>query len=314
MTSSKITLQAFVPESLHDKRLDKAMSVLFSDYSRSQHQQWIERGVVRVNDIVIAKSRHKVSQKELIEVITEQEDLSTWQAQDLPIQVVHEDDDLLIINKAAHCIVHPGAGVEQGTLANALLYYCPQLANIPRAGLIHRLDKNTTGLLVVAKTSSTYQRLSHMMAERTIHRQYHALVHGDMISGGRCETAYGRHPQNRKKMAVLSTGKRHAITHYRVTTRYHGCTYLTLELETGRTHQIRVHMQHLRHPIIGDQTYGRMHAAKQLPEVLHAMQRQCLHAAKLSFEHPTTQQPCSWEAPLPDDFAAILTALEPLKQ
>ncbi len=313
MSIETISLSETLPENSPVLRLDQACHQLFSDYSRSQWQEWIKTGYVSVNQTTISKPRHKVTPGDIIAAEAKRTDHADWKPEDIPITCCYEDDDLLVINKAEGLICHPGAGIYGGTLVNGLLFHYPELKPLPRAGLIHRLDKDTTGLLIIAKTDPCYHALNEMMRERLINRQYQAIVHGNFISGGTLTTPYGRHPTARIKMAVLARSNREATTHYRVLTRFDGFTHLEVTLDTGRTHQIRVHMAHLRHPILGDSTYGKRCHYPKLPEsaqtAITSLKRQALHAQKLQFLHPMSNEPLSFEAPLPADMQTLLDHL-----
>jgi 23S rRNA pseudouridine1911/1915/1917 synthase len=237
-----------------------------------------------------------------------------WQAQDLPLDVVYADASILVINKPAGIVVHPAAGNQDGTLVNALLHYDPSLAEVPRAGIVHRLDKDTSGLLVVARTLQAQASLVRQLQARTVFREYVALVQGVLVAGGSVDAPLGRHPVDRKRMAVVGNG-REAITHYRVNTRYRAHTLIDVKLETGRTHQIRVHMAHVGNPLVGDPVYGgRARLPKQAtPELVAALQgfrRQALHARRLELEHPESGEWLGWEVPIPADFLDLLTLLE----
>ncbi|KTD11382.1 23S rRNA pseudouridine(1911/1915/1917) synthase RluD [Legionella jamestowniensis] len=305
-----------VPREFHGQRIDVVLAQLFPDYSRSQLSSWLKQGAITLNRRT-CKPKEKVMDGDEIVM---QVDFSTHVQQvvsipeDIPLAIVHEDEHLLVLNKPAGLVVHPGAGNREHTLVNALLHHAPQLANLPRAGIIHRLDKETTGLLVVAKTLSTHTSLIRQMQAREIHRCYITLVQGHLISGGEIHTFYGRHPKNRLKMAVCAQG-REAITLYSIRKQYQDYTLLDVELLTGRTHQIRVHMAYINHPVVGDPLYGgRMRfpaqATEDLREKFRQFQRQALHAARLSFIHPETKEELTFEAPLPDDFQFLLQALD----
>jgi len=244
-------------------------------------------------------------------------------AEDIALDVVYEDDTILIINKPAGLVVHPGSGNWEGTLLNALLHHAPQLSEIPRAGIVHRLDKDTSGLLVVAKTLTAQTALVRQLQARTVQREYYALVYGEVARNGMVDAAMGRHPTQRTKMAIVEDGKP-AVTHYSVAERFpatspfatsgdsgQGCTLLRCKLETGRTHQIRVHLASIRHPLVGDSTYlkGAQKCAPQLREILAAFPRQALHAARLGLEHPETGEWMEWQAPLPEDMAQLLAQI-----
>lgn len=309
-----ITLEAIIPDTLSNQRLDVALSQLFPDYSRSQIQQWIKKGHVKVDNIVAEKPRQLVQSAQAITIQTVLSEAITCIAQEIPLSIIYEDDALLVINKPIGLIVHPGAGNPDKTLANALLHYLPELSVIPRAGIIHRLDKETSGLLVIAKTIKAHHALIKQMSAREIHREYRALVQGKMISGGTIDAPMSRHPTHRTKMAVVLDGKE-AITHYRVLERFKEHTLLAIQLETGRTHQIRVHLAHINYPIVGDPLYGkkRQYNFSQLSEVaqtaLKQFHHQALHAIKLSLIHPITKKPIEWEAEMPDDMQELIDVL-----
>ncbi len=307
-----VTLSARVPSHMAGLRLDQALARLFPDYSRSRLQQWIRDGCVHVDGSSL-RSRDKVRGGEQITLSPRTEERQRWQAQAIPLVIVHEDDDLLVVNKPPGCVVHPAAGNPDRTLVNALLHHDPALAQVPRAGIVHRLDKNTSGLLVVSKNLRSHKHLVNQLKERSISREYRALVVGVMISGNRIEATVGRDPRHRTRMAVTPSGKP-AVSHYRVLERFRGHSYLRVILETGRTHQIRVHMAHVRHPVLGDPLYGgRLRlppgASPELVEGLRAFRRQALHAARLALTHPRSDKAVSWEAPLPEDMAELLSLL-----
>lgn len=304
--------QVDIPAELAGSRLDQALSALFPDYSRSRLQQWIKQGAVTV-DGRSARPRDPVFGGERVVIEAELEAVSAVAPQEIPLQIVFEDADLLVLDKPPGLVVHPAAGNWDGTLQNALLHHAPALAQLPRSGIVHRLDKDTSGLLVVAKTIEAHTHLVAAMQAREIKREYLALVQGPVISGGTIEGDIGRHPVDRKRMAVVHAGKP-AVTHYRVEERFRAHTLLRVILETGRTHQIRVHLAHIHLPIIGDPVYGgRLKlpraASAELIAALRGFRRQALHAARLSLEHPRNGEPLSFEAPLPADMAALLAAL-----
>jgi 23S rRNA pseudouridine1911/1915/1917 synthase len=281
-------------------RLDQALARLMPEHSRSRIRTWIDAGRVSVGGET-APAKHKLYGGEHI-VVSPLADprLAAFVAQPLPISIVHEDDTLLVVDKPAGLVVHPGSGNWDGTLANALLHHAPQLAAVARAGIVHRLDKDTSGLLVVAKTPAAQTDLVRQLQARTVRREYLALVHGAVARGGRIDAPLGRHPVKRTAMAVVAKGKP-AVTHYEVCERFAACTLLSCRLETGRTHQIRVHLASLQHPLVGDRTYGRRQVG--------AFARQALHAWRLALVHPRTRAVLQWESPLPDDFAALLASL-----
>lgn len=306
-------LTARIPAEQAGLRLDQALAELFPGYSRSRLQQWIRGGQVWV-DALQPRPRYRVlgGEQVRIEMPPEASDAATA-AQDIPLTIVYEDDALLVVNKPAGLVVHPAAGNRDGTLLNALLHYAPELAGVPRAGLVHRLDKDTTGLLVVARTLVAHKLLVEQLQARLFEREYQAVVAGVMTGGSTVEGAMARHPRDRVRMAVTATGKP-AITHYRVLQRFRAHTHVQVKLETGRTHQIRVHMAHIHHPVIGDAVYGgraRIPAgcSPMLAEALRHFKRQALHAARLGLEHPLSGEQMAWEAPLPADMQALLTVL-----
>lgn len=312
-----IQKQFIVPREYHSQRIDIVLTQLLPEYSRSQISQWIKTGAI-VMDKKPCKPKDKALDGALIEVnvdfINDEADFNQCNPENIPLNIVFEDDEVLILNKPAGLVVHPGAGNREHTLVNALLHHVPQLKHMPRAGIIHRLDKDTTGLLIVAKTPAAHTALIRQMHEREIHRQYITLVQGHIISGGTIDTYFGRHPRNRFKMAVLDHG-RQAITHYSINKQYKDFTLLDVELMTGRTHQIRVHLAYINHPVVGDPLYsGRMRFPANLSDSLRAaleqFKRQALHACSLSFCHPRTNKKRSFEAPLPEDFKQLLNLLD----
>lgn len=307
-----ITLHTEIPESLDKQRLDVALSRLFSDYSRNLIQEWIKNGAVKINDALIQKPRHAVQTGQLITIHADLAQNSEWVAQPIPLSIAYEDEFLIVVNKPIGLVVHPGAGNPDQTLVNALLHHAPELASIPRAGIIHRLDKNTSGLLVVARTLPVHHALIKQMQEREIQREYRAIVQGEMISGGTINEPIARHPTQRTKMAIVKTGKP-AVTHYRILERFRTHTLLSVQLETGRTHQIRVHMAHLHFAIVGDTTYGKPknfpHLSDALKTALLAFDHQALHAYKLGLVHPITQKFCEWIAEIPEDMKTLLALL-----
>ena len=307
------TLSAIIPEHMHGMRLDQVLASLFSDYSRSRLQQWIRDGFVKVAGQP-CRAKDKVQAGQQVEVITQQTEQGDWQAEAISLDIVYEDPQLLVINKPRGLVVHPAAGNYTGTLLNALLHHAPQLKHIPRAGIVHRLDKDTTGLLVIAKDLSAHKYLVEQLQARAFEREYLAVVQGVMTAGGTVDAPIGRHPVQRKKMAVVETGKP-AVTHYRVLERYRAHTLINVKLETGRTHQIRVHMAHIHFPLVGDAVYaGRLKlpagCSEQLRETLRHFGRQALHAYRLGLEHPLSHEHLSWEAPIPADLQRLITTLQ----
>lgn len=296
-----INLQSIIPEELHQSRLDRALATVFNDYSRSQLQQWIKDGGVTVNGEVCQEVKRKVATGDAIDIHATLAPQANWQAQAIDLDIIYQDDDLIIINKPPGLVVHPGAGNPDKTLVNALIHFDPELDKVPRAGIIHRLDKDTSGLLVIARNLAAHNHLVQAMEQREIKRQYQALVHGEIIAGDTIDAPMARHPKYRTKMAVVNSGKP-AVTHYRVLQKFPNKTLLQVELESGRTHQIRVHMLHINHPVVGDQLY-------QLPKYHQAnkiFHRQALHAFKLGLVHPATNEWVEFKAPLPEDMAALL--------
>ncbi len=309
----KIELNTIFREEHNGLRLDLALAHLLPEYSRGRIQQWIRDNHAYV-DGISRDQRFKVSSGQNIQLIAEIKIETPDMAEDIPLNIVFEDESLLIINKPAGIVVHPGAGNREHTLLNALLHHHPELANLPRAGIIHRLDKDTSGLLIIAKTLAAHHYLVNEMQERGISREYIALVQGNIISGGTIDLAIGRHPTARTKMAVREDGKE-ACTHYRVKKRFQGFTLIDVALDTGRTHQIRVHMMHIKHPLVGDKMYGgQTRKPKGCPsELLQLVQqfpRQALHARKLSLVHPVSQELMSWEVELPEDLMLLIKSIE----
>ncbi len=310
----KIQLQAIVPEYLFGKRLDQALAEMFPDYSRSRIKDWILADQVQIDGKIVNKPREKLLGNENIEIEASVEAQEQHVAQDIDLNIVYEDDDILVINKPINLVVHPGAGNSDGTVLNALLNHVPDIATVPRAGIVHRLDKDTSGLMVVAKTIPAQTHLVEQLQAREISREYEAVVIGTMVAGGLVDAPIGRHPTKRTSMAVRESGKP-AVTHYRVKEKFRAHTHVRLKLETGRTHQIRVHMAHLRYPLVGDQLYaGRPILPKSseqpMIDMLRGFKRQALHAAQLELSHPITGEWMSWQAELPEDIQALLSVLK----
>lgn len=308
----QISLNTIIPESLSGLRVDLALAKCFPDYSRAQLTEWVKDGSVLVNTKKW-RPKNKVVGGENVAIQAEQLVL-VHEAEDIPLDIVYEDEHILVINKSADCVVHPGAGNWEGTLLNALLHHCEGQKHLPRAGIIHRLDKDTTGLMVVTKSQLAYTKLVADLSERKIGRYYYAVARGRILSGGTIDLPIGRHSHNRLKMAVVKNGK-HARTHYRVAQRFSGYTLLDIKLETGRTHQIRVHLSHEKHALIGDTRYaGRAQLMANLNpslrECIQKFTRPALHAYHLRLEHPFTHQPMEWSLPIPDDMQALLKELE----
>ncbi|WP_217511375.1 23S rRNA pseudouridine(1911/1915/1917) synthase RluD [Vibrio metschnikovii] len=311
--AQQIELTQTVKESQLGQRLDQAVAELFVDFSRSRLKEWLLDGKITVNGTVVTKPRTKVMGGESITVLAELEDEQRWEAQDIPLNIVYEDDDILVINKPRDFVVHPGAGTPDRTVLNALLFHYPPIAEVPRAGIVHRLDKDTTGLMVVAKTVPAQTRLVRDLQKRNITREYEAIAIGKMTAGGMIDKPIGRHSTKRTLMAVNQMGKP-AVTHYRVAEHFREHTRIRLRLETGRTHQIRVHMAYLQHPLLGDSAYGGRAripkgATPELTEMIRVFDRQALHAVMLKFEHPITGEELEFHAPVPDDMVIMTEAL-----
>lgn len=311
MSKAKVRT-AEIPADYAGRRLDQALAALFPDVTRSQLQQWIAGGHVLVNDHVPRK-RDKVQGGEQVELREPTAPVTTDVAEAIALDIVHEDKSIIVINKPAGLVVHPGAGNQRGTLMNALLHHAPELAHLPRAGIVHRLDKDTTGLMVVARTEQARQHLIEELQAREISRDYVAVVNGIMISGGTIEAPIGRHRGDRTRMAVTEGG-REAVSHYRVVKKYRAHTLVQVSLESGRTHQIRVHMAHLKFPIVGDPVYGgRLRvppgADPVLIDMLRSFKRQALHAVKLMLRHPVSGDTMHWSASVPPDMAQLMEAL-----
>ncbi len=303
---------ARIPSDFAGRRLDQALASLFPDVTRSQVQQWIAAGHVRL-DAKVPRKRDKVQGGERIELHQPAREATTEAAEAIALDVVYEDDSLIVINKPAGLVVHPGAGNPRGTALNALLHHAPDLAQLPRAGIVHRLDKDTSGLMVVAKTERARQQLIRGLQSRTIAREYVAIVNGVMVAGGSVDAPIGRHRADRTRMAVTERG-RPAVSHYRVMKKYRAHTLVHVALESGRTHQIRVHMAHLRFPVVGDPVYGGRArvprvASARLVELLREFKRQALHAAKLSLVHPETGDAMRWAVSVPKDMGELMEAL-----
>ncbi|MBS0462545.1 MAG: 23S rRNA pseudouridine(1911/1915/1917) synthase RluD [Proteobacteria bacterium] len=293
------------------QRFDQALAELFPDYSRSRLSEWIKSGRALL-DGQVRRPRDPVRGGQSVSLTAVADARTAAQPEAIALAIAYEDADVLVLDKPAGLVVHPGAGNPRGTLLNALLHHDPALAEVPRAGIVHRLDKDTSGLLVVARTLRAHAALVEQLAQRQIHRQYAALAMGPMIAGGTVDAPIGRHPTERVRMAVVRNG-RDAVTHYRVRERFRAHTLVECHLETGRTHQIRVHMAHIKHPLVGDPLYSRLAnprgAGPELVEALRGFGRQALHAEKLVFTHPASGETVTVEAPLPADMQALLAAL-----
>jgi 23S rRNA pseudouridine1911/1915/1917 synthase len=310
----KLIQQSFrIEKSQAGNRLDQALQQLLPDYSRSKIQQWIQQGFVCINR-ESCKPRQKVFSGDLVDLDVPEVDVISDQPQAIEFEILHQDEDIFVVNKPADLVVHPAAGHRDGTLVNGLLAHDPRLQQLPRAGIVHRLDKDTTGVMVVARNLSAHHWLVEQLQARHVKREYIAIARGVVTAGRTIETGIGRHPQNRKKMSVQSGGKP-AITHFQVARKFAHHSLVRVQLETGRTHQIRVHMAHINYPLLGDSLYGgrqRIPAGvdKALAQAIQGFTRQALHAERLSFEHPRSRERVSFEAALPDDLATLLEALK----
>lgn len=305
-------LSTVIPEEMAGKRLDQVLAELFSEHSRTRLQEWIRNGQVRVNDKIL-RQRDKVAGGESVKIITTFTEHDSWEPEQISLQIIFEDESVIILNKPPGLVVHPGAGNPEHTLLNALLFHDPNLNIVPRAGIVQRLDKNTSGLMVIARTPEVHTYLIAEMRERKIKREYQAIVSGTIIAGGTIDKPVGRHPRHRTRMAVIETGKP-AISHYRIITKYRAHTHIKVQLETGRTHQIRVHMSWLGYPIVGDPVYsGRPKLPKginsELVNIIKSFPRQALHASALEFYHPATGETVQFEATLPEDMGNLIKAL-----
>ena len=300
-----------IPSSLCGERLDATLARLMPEYSRSRLTQWIKEGKVSV-DGAPGQPKTRLLGGEQVEVVPGTlPEAVAFAPEPMDLPIIYEDDDLIVINKPAGLVVHPAAGNWTGTLLNGLLHHCPALAQLPRAGIVHRLDKDTSGLMVVAKTMAAQTDLVRQLQARTVKRIYRAIADGVVPFDGKIETQIGRDPNNRLRMAVLKYGGKPAITHVRVLMRFATHSYVECQLETGRTHQIRVHMREAGHPLAGDPVYGnpRHPMPEALAAAVRALGRQALHAYKLSLIHPVTGREAHWNAPLPDDMKALLATL-----
>lgn len=309
----KIDLKGQITVSKHSERLDQALARTFPDYSRSRLQQWIKAGYVTISGDVVTDNRFKVTGGEEVSVLAQMQSEVNWVPQPMDLNIVHEDEEIIVVNKPAGLVVHPAAGNYDNTLVNGLLHYSPALEAIPRAGVVHRLDKDTTGLMVVAKTLQAQNWLVNQLKKHQVERQYECLIYGQLISGGTIEQPIGRNPRNRLQMAVIASGKE-AVTHYRVNQKYADFSLLDVFLQTGRTHQIRVHMNYIKHPIVGDPVYG---SRLRLPRgctdtlkiALQTFNRQALHAKRLTLTHPGHKHSVQWQVERPADFNGLVEAL-----
>ena len=316
-------------ESHFGERLDIVLVQFYPELSRSRVQAWIKAGQVKVDDVAVTKPKHKLSGHETLIVTPKDEPKGEWTPEDIDFTVHYEDDDIIVVNKRVGLVVHPAPGHRQDTLVNGLLFRYPELRKLPRAGIVHRLDKDTTGLLVVAKTPEAHYHLVDQLQNRAFKREYVALVHHTLVAGDTIDLPIGRHPQQRKKMAVIEDGRvdefgdpipsnsgaKEAITHFRIVKKFQHFTLLRVQLETGRTHQIRVHFSHIHHPIVGDQLYlprnlRPRNMSQAFTQVFDNFRRQALHAETLGLVHPKTEEFVSWQTDIPADFEELITQLK----
>lgn len=305
-------LKIIIPERFAGQRIDTALSEMLPDYSRSKISSWVRSGMATIKGKPF-KPKDKADGEEIVTLSIIKEPSVEWSAENIKLDVVYQDEDIIVVNKPAGLVTHPGSGNWTGTLANALLHYDSGLQNLDRAGIVHRLDKNTSGLMVVARSEVAQKYLSEQIQEHQVSREYSAIVYGHMISGGTIDEPIGRDPKDRIKQAVVDNGKI-ALTHYRVIDRFSHHTHVKAVLETGRTHQIRVHMSHIGHPLVADPMYGgRLRfpkkADEKLKDALKGFNRQALHSRKLALKHPVSGEIMSWEAPLPKDLQQLLEVL-----
>ena len=307
------TLQIIIPERMIDQRIDLALSEMLPDYSRSKVTAWIKSGDALINKKKF-KPKDKVSGNEMVFLTLTQKDNNYWLPEKIDLNIVYEDDHIIVINKPFGLVTHPGAGNLNGTLANALLYHDSSLSSLDRSGIVHRLDKNTSGLMVVSKNLKSQKFLVEQLQNHLVEREYSAIVYGHMISGGSINEPIGRDSKDRVKQTISANGKE-AISHYRVIDRFKSHTHVKVVLETGRTHQIRVHLSHIGHPLIGDPMYGgRVRFPKKantkLKHTLSHFDRHALHSKKLTLDHPATGESMTWKANLPDDMQVLLSSLK----
>ena len=302
-----------VSEALHGARLDAAAAVLFAEYSRSRLSEWIKAGRLLLNGAQ-AKPRDKVVLDDQLQLSPEREDRVEWLPEALPLDILFEDEHVLVLNKPAGLVVHPAAGHASGTLVNRLLAHAPEMAALPRGGIVHRLDKDTSGIMLAARSPLAHKSLVAQLADRSVSRVYSAICRGTFSGGGTIDAPIGRHPTSRIKMAVVPDGKP-ALTHYRIAQRFGAHTHLSVSLESGRTHQIRVHLAWRKHPLVGDPLYGGRAtrpagASDALLQALEGFPRQALHARELAFRHPDSGARVQLTTPIPDDMSALLACLE----
>ena len=309
MIKKKNYISRDIDKAFSGKRLDLVLADTFSEFSRSKLKKWLESNLVSVNEKVVNKPSFKVTFPAKLELIIPDENLTEDLAERLDLKIIKSTKQYIIISKEAGMVVHPGAGNKSGTLLNALLYEYPELKKLPRAGIVHRLDKDTSGIMVVARNESGMQSLSEQISTRSIKRIYQAFTVGKIERSGKIEAPIGRHPKNRQKQAIIDSG-REAISHYKVIESFGSYSHVEVSLETGRTHQIRVHMNHLGFPLIGDPLYGRRrrfakNTHQKLREIIESFPRQALHAAQLSFIDPSTSKEVSFQSKLPSDLVEL---------
>jgi 23S rRNA pseudouridine1911/1915/1917 synthase len=307
------SLNILIPDRMSGQRLDFSLSIMLPDYSRSKITAWIKSGDALINDRAF-KPKDRAIGNETVRLTLSHKDNIYWAPEPINLNIIFEDEDIIIINKPFGLVTHPGAGNLTGTLANALLHYDSNLSKLDRAGIVHRLDKNTSGLMVVSRNVKSQRFLVDQLQSHSIHREYSAIVYGHMISGGLIDESIGRDPKDRVKQAILVNGKE-AKTHYRVIDRFKSHTHVKAILETGRTHQIRVHLSHIGHPLIGDPIYGGRvrfpkQASQELKDALINFNRQALHSKKLSLTHPVTGESMTWKSDLPSDMQELLKTLK----
>ncbi|MCT9977680.1 23S rRNA pseudouridine(1911/1915/1917) synthase RluD [Acinetobacter sp. I-MWF] len=311
-TATRLSLQFQLDESYLGQRIDQVAALVWNEFSREKLKQWMKEGHLLVNGNIV-KPKYKCEGNELLCLDVELEAQTSAQPENIPLNIVYEDDDIMVINKPVGMVVHPGAGNPNGTLVNALLYHYPKSAELTRAGLVHRIDKDTSGLLVVAKNLEAQFSLSKQLAKKTVYRVYDLICYGHIIAGGTIDEPIKRHPVDRVKMAILPGG-RDAVTHYNVKERFQHFTRVQAQLETGRTHQIRIHFTYIGYPLVGDPVYvSRVKvpagASEKLSGALRNFKRQALHASKLGLVHPRTQEEMMFEAPWSDDFVELVEVL-----
>ena len=307
------TIKVILPMRMCGERIDSSLAEMLPHLSRSKITSSIKSGLALLNNNSF-KPKDKVSGNDIVTISLSQKESTTWAPEKIPLDIAYEDDDIIVINKPFGIVTHPGAGNWNGTLANALLSYDSNLSKLDRAGIVHRLDKNTSGLMVVSKNTKSQKFLVEQLQSHSVEREYSAIVYGHMISGGSINEPIGRDLKDRVKQAVLTNGKE-SITHYRAIDRFQSHTHVKAILETGRTHQIRVHLSHIGHPLIGDPIYGGRvrfpkKASLELKDELINFQRQALHSKKLTLTHPSTGQSMSWKADLPVDMQQLLSTLK----